>query len=297
MKHNIAFVGLGRMGQAMATNLLLAGHNLTVYNRSPDKAEAMRARGARVAETPADAAREAEVVFSMVTDDEVLRELTTGDNGILAGLPSGAVHASCSTVAPATSQELAQAHQEHGSHLVAAPVFGRPIVAANGQLWVLLAGAAEAKARLAPLLPSFSQGTFDLGEDPAAANVLKLCGNFMLGAAIEAMAEAFTLAEKSGLNRMEVFEILTTTLFNSPAYRTYGRMVAEEDYQPAGAAPHLLEKDLKLTLSEARSHQVPMPVAHIILDHLTATVTRHASPDEDWTSFARRISEGAGLHR
>ncbi|RAK69788.1 NAD(P)-dependent oxidoreductase [Hymenobacter edaphi] len=297
MKHHIAFVGLGRMGQAMATNLLLAGHTLTVYNRSPDKAEAMRARGASVADTPADAVREAEVVFSMVTDDEVLRELTTGDDGILAGLPPGAVHASCSTVAPATNQELARAHREHGSWLVAAPVFGRPIVAANGQLWVCLAGPNNAKSRLLPLLPAFSQGNFDLGEDPGAANVLKLCGNFMLGAAIEAMAEAFTLAEKSGLDRMEVFEFLTTALFNSPAYRTYGRMVAEEDYQPAGTAPSLLEKDLKLTLAEARAHQVPMPVANIILDHLTATVTRHASADEDWTSFARRISESAGLIR
>ncbi|GAB3825102.1 NAD(P)-dependent oxidoreductase [Hymenobacter jeollabukensis] len=297
MKHHIAFIGLGRMGQAMATNLLLAGHTLTVYNRSPDKAEAMRARGASVADTPADAVREAEVVFTMVTDDEVLRELTTGDDGILAGLPPDAVHASCSTVAPATNQELAMMHREHGSWLVAAPVFGRPIVAANGQLWVCLAGPNKAKSRLLPLLPSFSQGNFDLGEDPGAANVLKLCGNFMLGAAIEAMAEAFTLAEKSGLDRMVVFEFLTTALFNSPAYRTYGRMVAEEDYQPAGTAPSLLEKDLKLTLAEARAHQVPMPVANIILDHLTATVTRHSSADEDWTSFARRISESAGLIR
>lgn len=297
MKHRIAFIGLGRMGQAMATNLLLAGHDLTVYNRSSDKAEPMRARGAHVANTPADAVREAEVVFTMVSDDEVLRELTTGPDGLLETLPQDAVHVSCSTVAPATNRELAEAHKEHGSWLVAAPVFGRPIVAANAQLWVCLAGPNKAKSKLTALLPSFSQGSFDLGDDPGAANVLKLCGNFMLGAAIEAMAEAFTLAEKSGLDRLQVFDILTTTLFGSPAYRTYGRMVAEEDYKPAGAAPQLLEKDLRLTLAEARSHQVPMPVANIILDHLTATVTRHTSADEDWTSFARRISEGAGLHR
>jgi 3-hydroxyisobutyrate dehydrogenase-like beta-hydroxyacid dehydrogenase len=297
MKQPLAFIGLGRMGQAMATNLLLAGHSVAVYNRSPDKAELLRSRGAHVAATPADAVRGAQVVFSMVSDDEVLRELTTGDEGILAAMEPGAVHASCSTVAPGTNQELAEAHAQHGSHLVAAPVFGKPIVAANGQLWVCLSGPAEAKARLLPLLPAFSQGSFDLGEDAGAANVLKLCGNFMLGAAIEAMAEAFTLAEKSGLDRLEVFEILTTTMFNSTAYRTYGRMIAEEDYKPAGAAPYLLEKDLKLTLAEARAKQVPMPVANIILDHLTATVARHASADEDWTSFARRVSESAGLHR
>ncbi|RTQ52442.1 NAD(P)-dependent oxidoreductase [Hymenobacter gummosus] len=297
MKHSIAFIGLGRMGQAMATNLLLAGHQLTVYNRTPDKAERLQDRGARLAATPADAVREAEVVFTMLSDDAVLRDVATGDEGFLEAMPRGAVHASCSTVAPATNRELAELHQEQGTWLVAAPVFGKPIVAANGQLWVCLSGAAEGKTRLAPLLPAFSQGSFDLGSDAGAANVLKLCGNFMLGAAIEAMAEAFTLAEKSGLNRLEVFEILTTTLFNSPAYRSYGRMIAEEDYQPAGAAPYILQKDLRLTLAEARTHQVPMPVANIILDHLTATVARHDSADEDWTSFARRISEGAGLHR
>lgn len=297
MKHRIAFIGLGRMGQAMATNLLLAGHQLSVYNRSSDKSEPMRARGAHVADTPADAVREAEVVFTMLSDDEVLREVATGDEGFLEAMPRGAVHASCSTVAPATNRELAKLHEARDTQLVAAPVFGKPIVAANGQLWVCLSGEAEAKARLRPLLPAFSQGSFDLGPDAGAANVLKLCGNFMLGAAIEAMAEAFTLAEKSGLNRLEVFEILTTTLFNSSAYRSYGRMIAEEDYQPAGAAPYILQKDLNLTLAEARAHQVPMPVANIILDHLTATVARHDSADEDWTSFARRISEGAGLQR
>ncbi|OON70172.1 NAD(P)-dependent oxidoreductase [Hymenobacter sp. CRA2] len=295
MKEPIAFIGLGQMGLAMATNLQLAGYPLTVYNRTEEKAAPLQARGARLAPTPADAVREARIVLSMVTDDDALMELTTGPDGILEGLPAGAVHASCSTVAPGTNAELARAHEEHGSHLVAAPVFGRPIVAANGQLWVCLAGAAEAKARVAPLLPFFSQGSFDLGEDVAAANVVKLCGNFMLGAAIEAMAEAFTLAEKSGVSRHQIYDIMTTTMFNSPAYRGYGRMIADEDYKPAGAAPFLLQKDLRLTLAEARDKHVPMPVATIILDHLTATVARHASADEDWTSFARRISEGAGL--
>ncbi|GAB2968248.1 NAD(P)-dependent oxidoreductase [Hymenobacter coalescens] len=298
MKYNIAFLGLGHMGQAMATNLQLAGHSLVVYNRTPGKTERLHAHGARVADTPADAVRQAQVVFTMVTDDEVLRELTTGPEGFLEALPPGAVHASCSTVAPGTNAELARAHEEHGSALVAAPVFGRPIVAANGQLWVCLSGPAAAKALLLPLLPSLSQGSFDVGEEVGAANVVKLCGNFMLGAAIEAMAEAFTLAEKSGVPRQRIYDIMTHTLFTGPAYRTYGRMIADQDYQPAGSTPFLLQKDLLLTLSEARAKEVPMPVAHIILDHLTATVARHASVDEDWTSFARRISEGAGLpHR
>ncbi|UYZ60462.1 NAD(P)-dependent oxidoreductase [Hymenobacter latericus] len=297
MKENIAFVGLGQMGQAMATNLLLAGHRLSIYNRTPGRAAALEERGARVADSPAEAVRDVQVVFTMVTDDEALEELTTGPDGILEGLQAGAVHVSCSTVAPGTNTRLAQAHQEKGSQLVAAPVFGKPIVAATGQLWVCLAGPAEAKARITPLLLPLSQGTFDLGDDVGAANVVKLCGNFMLGAAIEAMAEAFTLAEKCGVSREQIYEIMTTSLFDSLAYRSYGRMIADEDYKPAGAAPFLLQKDLRLTLAEAREHHVPMPVANIVLDHLTATVARRSSADEDWTSFARRISEGAGLSR
>ncbi len=292
----IGFIGTGHMGAAMATNLLRAGHRLQVYNRTAGKTEPLRQLGAREAATPAEAARDAAVVFSMVTDADALRELTTGPDGLLSGLAPEAIHVSCSTVGPDTNEELARAHQEHGSQLVAAPVFGKPDAAATGMLWVCLSGPAEAKARVQPLLRAFSQGVHDFGEAVGAANVVKLCGNFMLGAAIEAMAEAFTLAEKSGLDRRQVYEMFTSTLFDTPVYRSYGRMVATEDYQPLGAGPQLLEKDLRLVLDQARDRGVPMPFANIVLDHLSATVLRRRT-DEDWTSFARRISEGAGLRR
>jgi 3-hydroxyisobutyrate dehydrogenase-like beta-hydroxyacid dehydrogenase len=295
MKERITFIGLGNMGQAMATNLQLAGYPLTVYNRTLGKTSALQERGARVADSPADAAQDADVVFTMVTDDEALLELTTGPDGLLDTLPSGALHVSCSTVMPSTNRRLAKAHAERNSQLVAAPVFGKPIAAATAQLWVCVSGPSEAQTRLAPLLLPLSQGSFDVGQDVGAANVVKLCGNFMLGAAIEAMAEAFTLAEKSGVDRQLIYEVLTSTLFYSPAYRTYGQMIATQDYKPAGATPKLLQKDLQLVLNEARAHKVPMPVANIVLDHLTATVEQQQAPDEDWTSFARRISEGVGV--
>jgi 3-hydroxyisobutyrate dehydrogenase-like beta-hydroxyacid dehydrogenase len=296
MKEQVAFLGLGMMGTAMATKLLQAGYPLCVYNRTPGKTTPLEQQGARVADTPADAVRDATVVFTMLTDDDALYDLTTGSEGILQGLPREAIHVSCSTVAPDTNEDLAKEHQEHGSYLVAAPVFGKPDAAEAAKLWVCLWGPREAKQRVKPLLAAFSQGTHDFGEQVGGANVVKLCGNFMLGAAIEAMAEAFTLAEKSGLDRQQVYEVFTSTLFDCAVYKNYGRMVASEDYKPLGAAPRILEKDLNLVLDQARNHSVPMPFASIVLDHLAATVLRRPT-DEDWTSFARRISEGAGIER
>ncbi|KAA9339628.1 NAD(P)-dependent oxidoreductase [Hymenobacter busanensis] len=292
----IGFVGTGHMGAAMATHLLNAGHQMCVYNRTSGKTEALHHLGAEEASSPAEAARDAHVVFTMLTDAPALEEITFGPDGILSTLPAHAVHVSCSTVGPGTNEDLARAHSERGAQLVAAPVFGKPDAAAAGKLWVCMSGPAEAKQRVRPLLETYSQGIHDFGEAVGAANVVKLCGNFMLGAAIEAMAEAFTLAEKSGLNRQQVYEMFTSTMFDTPIYKSYGRMVATEDYKPLGAGPQLLEKDLNLVLDQARTHGVPMPFANIILDHLSATVLRRRH-DEDWTSFARRVSEGAGIER
>ncbi|MBC6990234.1 NAD(P)-dependent oxidoreductase [Hymenobacter sp. BT491] len=290
----IAFLGLGRMGEAMATNLLKAGHALTVYNRTPEKADALKQQGARVATSPAEAVREAEFVFSMVTDDHALTELTTGPAGILSDLPVNAIHASCSTVAPETNRQLAAQHATHGSYLVAVPVFGKPDAAAAAKLWLAVAGPAEARERIKPILAALGQGTQDFGDDPGAANVVKLCGNFMLGAAIEAMAEAFTLGQKSGIPRQQMYEFFTSTLFNSPVYKGYGKLIAEEHYQPVGAPPSIIRKDLKLMLNEGRERVVPLPFANIIFDRLSATMARN-DENIDWASFAQRVSDDAGV--
>jgi 3-hydroxyisobutyrate dehydrogenase-like beta-hydroxyacid dehydrogenase len=294
MADKIAFLGLGSMGAAMAANLLKAGFPLTVYNRTAEKAESLRQQGATVAATPAEAVREANIVFTMVTDDRALEELTTGPDGILSALPQGAIHASCSTVAPDTTRRLAEAHQAHGSVLVASPVFGKPDVAAAGKLWVGASGPAEAQQRLAAAHAAIGQGTHSFGEDPGAANVAKLCGNFLLGTIIEGMAEALTLAEKSGLDRVGFYEMLTSTLFNNPIYKSYGKLIAEQHYQPVGAPPAIIRKDMNLVVQEAYKQAVPMPFANIIRDRLTATVALN-EPDVDWASFAKRVSEDAGL--
>ncbi|RYY18494.1 MAG: NAD(P)-dependent oxidoreductase [Cytophagaceae bacterium] len=291
----IAFIGLGSMGAAMAANLRKAGFSLTVYNRTADKAEPLRQQGATVAASAAEAVRGADVVFTMVTDDRALEEITTGPNGILSALPTGAIHASCSTVAPDTNRRLAAAHQAHGSALVASPVFGKPDVAAAGKLWVGSSGAtAEVRQRLRPTQDAIGQGTHDFGDDPGAASVAKLCGNFLLGSVIESLAEALTLAEKCGLNRVGFYEMLTSTLFNNPIYKSYGKLIAEQHYQPVGAPPAIIRKDMNLVVQEAYKNEVPMPLANLIRDRLTATVAL-GEPDVDWASFAKRVSEDAGL--
>lgn len=294
MAEKIAFIGLGSMGLAMAANLLAAGHQLTVYNRTASKADPLKAQGATVAATPAEAARGAAVVFTMLTDDAALEELTTGPEGLLHGLAAGAVHASCSTVAPDTNRRLAAAHARHGSHLVAVPVFGKPEVAVVGKLWLAISGPAEAKEKLRPLLDPIGQGVQDFGDDPGAASVVKLCGNFMLGAAIEAMAEAFTLAQKSGLEREKVHAFFSSTIFNCAVYKNYGQLIATQHYQPIGAKPAIIRKDLKLILREAQEKVVPMPFANIVFDRLSATMAR-GRDTIDWAGFAQLVADEAGL--
>ena len=291
----ISFLGLGSMGAAMATNLLKAGFPLTVYNRTAAKAEPLRQLGATVAASPAEAVRTADVVFTMVTDDHALAALTTGPAGMLSALPLGAIHASCSTVAPATNRQLAAAHRAHGSFLVASPVFGKPDVAAAGKLWVGSSGATpDVRQRLRPAQDAIGQGTHDFGDDPGAASVAKLCGNFLLGTVIEGLAEALTLAEKCGLDRVGFYEMLTSTLFNNPIYKSYGKLIAEQHYQPVGAPPAIIRKDMNLVVQEAYKNDMPMPFANIIRDRLTATVAL-GQPDVDWASFAQRVSDDAGL--
>ena len=294
MADKIAFLGLGSMGAAMAANLLKAGFPLTVYNRTAAKAEPLRQQGANVATTPAEAVRDADVVFTMLTDDKVLEEITTGPDGFINALKPGAIHASCSTVAPDTNHRLAKAHHAHGSFLVASPVFGKPDVAAAGKLWVGSSGPAEARERLKAAQAAIGQGTHDFGDDPGAASVAKLCGNFLLGTVIEGMAEALTLAEKCGLDRVGFYEMLTSTLFNNPIYKSYGKLIAEQHYQPVGAPPAIIRKDMNLVVQEAYKNEVPMPFANLIRDRLTATVAL-GEPDVDWASFAKRVSEDAGL--
>ena len=294
MNETIGFIGLGGMGSAMAGNVLKAGSGMRVYNRTPDKAKPLVEMGASQADTPAGAAQAGGIVVTMLTNDQAVEAVAFGGDGFGEVLGEGGVHVSMSTISPEMSRRLAERHAALGTRYVAAPVFGKPDAAAAQKLWIATSGPEDAKARIRPLLDAMGQGIHDFGTDAGAANIVKLCGNFLLGAAIEAMGEAFTLAQKSGIPRQAVYELFTSTLFACPVYQNYGRLIAAEHYQPIGAVPSLIRKDFGLLLQEARNSHVPMPLASLVHDRLTAMVAK-GREDRDWAGFAQEVSEGAGL--
>jgi len=294
MKETIGFIGLGGMGLAMATNVLKAGFGLHVYNRTADKARPLLELGASLARSPAEAVSPGGVVVTMVTNDLAVEEVTLGTSGFLARLGDG-VHLSMSTIAPRTARHLADVHRERGSRYVASPVFGKPDVAEAAKLWIATSGGdAATRERVRPIQEAMGQRVFDFGDDPGAASVIKLAGNFMLGAAIEAMAEAFTLAQKHGVPRRQTYEFITQTFFDCFVYRGYGELIASDHYQPVGAKPSLIRKDFGLVLDAAAEELVSMPLANLVHDRLTATVAK-GREDADWAGFAREVSESAGL--
>lgn len=293
MNEAIGFIGLGNMGQPMANNLLKVGYALTVYNRSLNKTEELAARGARVARQPGEAVQQGGIVVSMVANDQALEEIVTSQ-GFLEALGAGGIHLSMSTVSPVTSRKLAQLHAQHGSTYLAAPVFGGPAAAASQELWICLAGPHAAKERVQPVLEALGQGVYDFGEDPGAANIVKLCGNFMSLAAMEAIAEALTLAEKSGLDRSTVIDMLTHTIFTSSNYQRYGKLIAEKRHTPAGLRQTLGLKDVNLARETAESVQMPMPLASLLHDRMLAGLAQGRG-DMDWTALSLNVLENAGL--
>ena len=283
----VGFIGLGQMGSGIAANLLKAGHEVTVWNRSPDKAAPLVAAGSRRAERPVDAAQ-GEVVMTMLADDRAVEAVVFGEGGI-AGAP--ALHVSLSTISIALADRLAH---ESGAGFISAPVFGRPPAAEAGKLFVVAAGATADLDRCAPLFDAIGQRTFRIGDQPSAANLLKLAGNFVIMAAVEAMAEAMTLAEKGGVARATLLDVLTSTLFDAPIYRIYGEMLAEDRFRPAGFPAPLGLKDMTLADAAASTHRVPMPILGIVRDHLRAAIAVDGE-DIDWAAVALSVRRGAGL--
>lgn len=289
----VGFIGLGHMGQAMASNLLQAQHHVTVYNRTRSRAEELVPKGARIAESAAEACR-AEVVITMLADDHAVEQVVLGENGVLSALPAGRIHVSMSTISVALSQRLAEAHAAAGQGYVAAPVFGRPEAARAGKLFIVAAGAAGALETCRPLFEAMGQSSFVVGQDPATANVVKLAGNFLIASVIESLGEVFALVRKHGMDPSTVLDVLTGTLFSAPVYRTYGSLIAQQRYEPAGFQLLLGLKDLRLTLAAAENAAAPMPVASLIRDHFLTAIAR-GYQDQDWSALARISAENAGL--
>jgi len=290
----IGFIGLGNMGFPIAENLLRADHPLKVFNRTASKAASLVSAGAQSVPSSAEVAAPGGIVATMVSDDHALDELCSGAGSFVERLGSGGIHISMSTIAPATARRLAEQHAKHNVAYVAAPVFGRPDVAAARQLSICVSGSEAAKKRIAPILAAVSRAVFDFGEDPGAANVIKLCGNFLLAAAIEAMAEAFTLAEKNGLDRKLAAETLTQTLFPCPVYQGYGKRIAENSYEPAGFRLALGLKDIQLLLQTAGASPMPMPLASLLRDRWLAAMAKKRE-NLDWAAAALGVSEDAGI--
>lgn len=290
----IGFIGLGKMGYAMAARLVAAGHRVKVWNRSPGPVQELAAQGAEAALKPSDTAR-AELLMSMLADDAATRAVIL-DKGVLEAARPGLIHVNLATISVALARELAELHRRRDIHYVAAPVFGRPEVAAEGKLNIVAAGDPEAIARAQPAFAAIGQKVWPAGERPEAANAVKVAGNFMIASAIEAMGEASALARAHGIGAQAFLEILTSTLFAAPVYKGYGAIIAAERYQPAGFEVTLALKDIRLALAAGDASHVPMPFAGVLRDNLLELIARGGA-DHDWGSLARLAAQRAGLDR
>ena len=290
----VGFIGLGMMGSGMAANLLKAGHEVVVYNRTRPKAEALAAQGARIAGSIAEACQ-GDALITMVADDAALEGVVLGDGGAAQSLASGAVHISMSTVAVATTEALAARHAAAGQRFIAAPVFGRPEAAAAGKLFIIAAGPDETISACQGLFDAMGQRTFRFGERPAAASLVKLSGNFLIAATIEAFGEAFALIEKGGIPRQAYLEMLTETLFTAPVHKGYGGAIAARRFEPAGFAAPLGFKDVRLTQAAAQDLRVPMPLASLLRERFLALLAQEGSEGLDWAAISQVSARDAGL--
>ena len=290
----VGFIGLGNMGSGMARNLIKAGHALTVYNRTRKRAEEFKALGAKVADTPADAASGVEVLITMLADDHALEGVVFEPGRVLQSLSGGAVHLSMSTISVALSQRLVDAHRQNKQHYVAAPVFGRPEAAAAAKLFIVTAGPAEQIERCRPLFDVMGQKTFVISDNPPAANTTKLAGNFLISTVIESLAEASALVRKSGVDPKKFLEVMTGSLFDAPIYRTYGALITEQKFEPAGFKLQLGLKDNRLVIAAAEAAAAPLPMASLVHDHFVAAMAQGLA-DADWSAVSQISARNAGL--
>ncbi|KJV33747.1 NAD(P)-dependent oxidoreductase [Luteibacter yeojuensis] len=288
----IAFIGLGSMGAGMAANLIKGGHEVTVWNRTAAVAEPLVAQGATLAATAAGAAQGAEVVHNMLANDAAVREVILGS--VLDALPAGAIHVNHATISVALAEELARTHDARGIGFVSAPVFGRPEVAAAGNLNIIASGKPAHVAAVQPLLELLAAKVWPMGDDPVRAAVVKIGGNFLIGAAIESMAEASALTRAHGVSAADFLEVMQGTLFSAPVYKIYGGMIAEDRYEPAGFKLSLGFKDVGLARAAAEARRVPMPVASVLHDALLESLGR-GDGDIDWAGLARVAAARAHL--
>ncbi len=279
----VGFIGLGAMGRGMVANLLKHGHQVTVWARSPEPLQAVAELGAVVANSVADAFV-GDAFISMLSDDQAIREVIV-DGGVLPPHGSPTVHINMATVSFDFAKDLAELHRKLGIRYLSAPVFGRDDVAAAGRLNVIVAGEPATVSLVLPILEAMSVRVWNVGTAPQLANLVKICGNFMVGGAIEAIGEATAIGRAQGLQPQQLLDVVTSVLFDSPAYRGYGRLISERKYDPAGFQLKLGLKDMRLALAAGNRSGVDMPLAQLLVGRLERAVERGES-DRDWSAFA-----------
>lgn len=289
----IAFIGLGQMGSGIASNLIEAGHQVAVYNRTREKTKRFADQGAAVADTPAEACRGCEAALTMMADDNAAESVVFGKEGIAAGLPAGAAHISHSTISTALARRLTVEHGAKGQGYLSAPVFGRPEAAESKKLIVVPAGPPDLVARFMPLFDAMGRATFVVGDEPWQSNAVKLCGNFMIASVLEAFGETFAVLQKAGVDSHLFLDVMNE-LFASPVYKGYGGAIANERFTPAGFALKLGLKDVRLALQTSEEVSAPMPFASILRDHFVSAIA-NGQGDLDWSSIGIVAARNAGL--
>ena len=281
----IGFIGLGNLGAPIAQNLLASGHSLYVYNRTVSKTIPLAENGAIVCESVASLAKQANIIFSIVSDDVALKTIISGSEGLLENSLAGTVHISMSTILPTTAEEMSKLYREHQQEYIAAPVFGRPEAAAARKLNFVISGGDGRKKIELLLKDAGALGIYDFGENIKAANTVKLCGNFMIGAALEAMGESIHLAKQSGVDVQQMWNMMTQTLFAAPIYINYGNIILQEKFEPAAFTAKLGLKDMRLVLAHAETVEQLMPLADLLRNNLKELVET-GREDMDWSALS-----------
>lgn len=286
MKQKIGFIGLGNLGTPIALNLIDSGHPLYVYNRTASKATPLEAKGAIVCDSIAMLAKQCDIVFTIVSDDAALKNICEGENGLLNNLPKNSIHVSMSTILPKTALELSLLHEQKEQHYLASPVFGRPEAATAKKLNYVISGEENIRKQIEPLLKDAgAMNIYDFGDAVTAANTVKLCGNFLIASALEAIGESVNLAKNSGVNPEEMWNMFSQTLFNTPLYHNYSKIILEQRFEPAAFTMKLGLKDINLVLEQAASVNQRMPLATLLKKNMESIVN-DSKENMDWSAVS-----------
>jgi 3-hydroxyisobutyrate dehydrogenase-like beta-hydroxyacid dehydrogenase len=287
----IGFIGLGNLGAPIAENLLEKGHALCVYSRTASKAQPIANKGALICTSVKELSTICDIVFSVVSDDAALNHITQGNDGIAANLKEGGIHVSISTVLPATATHLSGIHEQHNNHYIACPVMGRPEAVRARKLNFIVAGKTSAIEIIKPFLQDAgAAGIWEFGENVAHANVAKLCSNFLIASAVEALAEGINLTKKSGMDAQQWISMLTQTIFNSSVYINYANIILKEAYQPAAFSLRLGLKDINLVMEQAAETNAQMMFGKALQEQMHQCVTNGLG-EYDWTAIALALRE------